>query len=169
MSLKKKEFNTGEPIAYLITWTTYGTWLQGDERGWKRRGAAGFELPNSSFKEAAKDKMKESSFLLTASDREVVEKTVRKHCEVRGWELHAVNARSNHVHVVVTSPDYDPAIVSNQLKAWSSRLLKKTSYPDRERFWTERSGRRWINHESDLDSVIVYVLEAQDLKGVEQE
>ena len=24
----------GEPLAYFLTWTTYGTWLPGDERGW---------------------------------------------------------------------------------------------------------------------------------------
>ena len=21
-------------VGYMLTWTTYGTWLQGDERGW---------------------------------------------------------------------------------------------------------------------------------------
>jgi len=26
-----------EPLAYFLTWTTYGTWLPGDERGWVRR------------------------------------------------------------------------------------------------------------------------------------
>ena len=30
-------FNTGEPLAYFLTWTTYGTWLPGDERGWSRK------------------------------------------------------------------------------------------------------------------------------------
>ena len=23
-----------EPLAYFLTWPTYGTWLPGDERGW---------------------------------------------------------------------------------------------------------------------------------------
>ena len=23
-----------EPLAYFLTWATYGTWLPGDERGW---------------------------------------------------------------------------------------------------------------------------------------
>jgi hypothetical protein len=23
-----------EPLAYFLTWTTYGSWLPGDERGW---------------------------------------------------------------------------------------------------------------------------------------
>ena len=25
-------------IAYMLTWTTYGTWLQGDERGYGKDG-----------------------------------------------------------------------------------------------------------------------------------
>ena len=23
-----------DPLAYFLTWSTYGTWLPGDERGW---------------------------------------------------------------------------------------------------------------------------------------
>ncbi len=25
-------------LGYMITWTTYGTWLQGDEKGWVKDG-----------------------------------------------------------------------------------------------------------------------------------
>src|SRR6056297_296848 len=32
------------PLAYFITWTVYGAWLQGDERGW-RRYRGGHENP----------------------------------------------------------------------------------------------------------------------------
>ena len=39
-----------EPIAYLITWTTYGTWLSGDERGWVKRGQ-GSNYPTSKSSE----------------------------------------------------------------------------------------------------------------------
>ncbi len=27
-------------IGYMLTWTTYGSWLQGDERGWRKDGVA---------------------------------------------------------------------------------------------------------------------------------
>ncbi|MEZ6123881.1 MAG: hypothetical protein R3C49_11970 [Planctomycetaceae bacterium] len=27
-----------EPLAYFITWTVYGSLLQGDDRGWRKRG-----------------------------------------------------------------------------------------------------------------------------------
>ena len=165
--MSKREFNTGEPIAFFITWTTYGTWLPGDQRGWKRRGDADVQLPDLIYESSARKKMKEPAFLLSVADRKVVADTIGKHCEIRHWHLRAANPRSNHVHVVVTAPEYSPETVSDQFKAWCTRKLK-TSYPKRQRFWTERSSCRWINHEDDLDSAIVYVLEAQDRKGVEE-
>ncbi|MEZ6112471.1 MAG: hypothetical protein R3C99_15870 [Pirellulaceae bacterium] len=33
-----------DPIAYFITWTVYGTFLQGDHRGWRKRGK-GYQTP----------------------------------------------------------------------------------------------------------------------------
>ena len=100
------EFNTEEPIAYLITWTTYGTWLPGDERGSWHRGQ--YESPNQLFRVMAESHMKEAVFVLSEQDRNIVEKTVAKHCDIRSWKLHALNARTNHVHVVVTARAYEP-------------------------------------------------------------
>ena len=28
----------GSVVGYMLTWVTYGTWLQGDERGWVKDG-----------------------------------------------------------------------------------------------------------------------------------
>ena len=164
--MKNREFNLDLPIAYLITWTTYGTWLPGDQRGWKKRDSAEIQLPNLAFERAAKNKMKECLFLLAVSDREIVEMTIRQHCEFRGWELHAANPRSNHVHVVVSAAGCDPDSVAKQLKSWCTRKLKP-KYPSRKRFWTERSSRRWINQQNELEAAVEYVLEAQDRKGAE--
>ena len=44
-------FNTGEPLAYFLTWTTYGTWLPGDERGWNRKVNPKSIPPNALFVE----------------------------------------------------------------------------------------------------------------------
>ncbi|MGI9518711.1 MAG: hypothetical protein ACR2NP_16760 [Pirellulaceae bacterium] len=59
----RKTFNTGEPLAYLLTWTTYGTWLHGDDRGWNRRDEPEFQPPNPLFQEMAASEMKETKFL----------------------------------------------------------------------------------------------------------
>ena len=34
-----------EPLAFFLTWPTYGTWLPGDERGWVKYGQ-GWPLPD---------------------------------------------------------------------------------------------------------------------------
>jgi REP element-mobilizing transposase RayT len=162
--MTEREFNTGEPIAYFITWTSYGTWLPGDERGYWRKGE--WRPPNELFREMAASEMKETAFTLSPSDRKIVEKTIARHCEIRGWTLHTAKARTNHVHVVVTAPGYKPETVRDQLKAWCTRKLKPTN-PGRERFWTEGGSRRCINHEDDLEAAIIYVNEAQDRKGPE--
>lgn len=61
--------------------------------------------------------MKETAFTLSLDDREIVEKTVVRHCKIRGWTLHKVKARSNHVHVVVTAPGYKPETVRDQIES----------------------------------------------------
>ena len=160
------EFNTGEPIGYFLTWTTYGTWLPGDDRGWNRKGE--FEnLPaNPLLVETADARMKEDLFLLSAADRELVGQTIRDHCDFRGWDLHAINVRSNHAHVVVAASGYKPDKVASQFKAWCTRKLKAT-YPNRERYWTEGTSCRWINTVNELEKAIEYTLEAQDRNGIE--
>ena len=159
-----REFNAGEPIAYFITWTSYGTWLPGDERGWWRNGE--WQSPNALFRDMATAELKEKPFALSANDRDVVEQAIAKHSGIRSWTLHAVSARTNHVHVVVTAFNYKPQTVCAQFKAWSSRKLKST-YPSRARFWTEGGSCRWINDEDALARVIIYVSEPQDRKNLD--
>ena len=111
--------------------------------------------------------MKETKFLLSDHDRQIVEATIHEHCELRKWDLHAVNARSNHVHVVVTAPEYQPETVASQFKAWCTKKLQ-ADHPERNRFWTEGASCRWINVEKDLQSAIDYTVEAQDRMGLDR-
>jgi len=112
-----------EPFAYFLTWSTYGTWLPGDERGWIefRRG---WQLPDGVRKLEAEARMSEDACRLDGEQRAVVERQVAETCKARGWELHAVNCRSNHAHVVVSAVQA-PKVVRNQLKAWCTRRLKE--------------------------------------------
>lgn len=157
----RKAFNLDEPLAYFITWTTYGTWLPGDERGWNQKGNPGLQPPNAFLEDINRARMKEDEFRLSVDQRTVIEATVRKHIEIRDWTLHAINPRSNHVHVVVTAPGYGPKVVRDQFKAWCTRKLKCAGAA-RVRFWTEGGSCRWLNTEDELDAAIVYVTECQD-------
>ena len=155
-----------DPLAYYLTWTTYGTWLPGDERGWVKFGR-GQQQPDSIRKIEAEARMTEDACRLDQEQCAVVEKTIVDHCRIRGWELFAKNCRSNHVHVVVAA-DIKPEAVREQLKAWCTRKLKELERQRRgqggvrENWWTERGSRLYINDPEGLDAVIQYVNDGQD-------
>ncbi len=156
-----------EPLAYYLTWTTYGTWLPGDERGWVARPGE-FRTPDPKRKEAALCLMTESALTLDAEQRRRVEDTLADHCRIRGWHLHAANCRTQHVHVIVTAPQRDPAVVLDQFKAWCTRRLKElersrrsTERAPRQKWWTQGGSKRWLNDAQSLEAAIQYVLEGQ--------
>jgi len=116
-----------EPLAYFLTWTTYGTWLPGDERGWVEKPSI-FRPPDAQLKESSRHLMTEPPLTLGDEQRRVIEDTIAKHCRIRGWRLHAINARRQHVHVIVTAPGRTPEDVMNQFKAWCTRRLKELEH-----------------------------------------
>ncbi len=147
------------PLAYHLTWTTYGTWLPGDERGWLTRNANEIHRGDREWQQQAVQNLKQDAFVLNDAQREIVRETIVTHCEFRRWKLHALNVRTNHVHLVVTA-DTAPERVMDQFKAWCSRRLNERS-ENRERWWTRHGSTRWINDEAYLANAIRYVNERQ--------
>jgi REP element-mobilizing transposase RayT len=148
-----------QPLAYLITWTTYGSWLPGDRRGWVEEDTPGIQSSDPSRLAAACARLTHRSVVLDEAQRGVVQETIRAHCAIRNWQLHAVNARGNHVHVVVTA-DRAPETVMDQFKAWCSRRLNEREKASK-RWWTKHGSTKWINDEEYLRNAIRYVLERQ--------
>lgn len=148
------------PLAYFLTWTTYGTWLHGDPRGSVKSGKPGIQPPDMKSEELAVLSMKGSEVVLTPQQRVLVDSTIRRHCEIRNWTLHAVNVRSNHVHAVISAP-VPPETVLAQLKAWCSRKLGEDRVSLRRRWWTEHGSTKWINDEHHLRAAIQYVMDYQ--------
>ena len=57
---RPNELPMPDPLAYYLTWTTYGTWLPGDERGWVKFGR-GQQQPDSIRKIEAEARMTEDA------------------------------------------------------------------------------------------------------------
>ena len=75
----------------------------------------------------------------------------------------AVNARSNHVHVVATALGYSGRVARDQLKANCTRGIREKWTVFRSRpVWSVGGDWECINSEEDLETVCEYVLEAQD-------
>ncbi|WP_419580134.1 hypothetical protein [Stieleria magnilauensis] len=124
--------STDEPISFFITWTVYGTFLQGDSRWWNKR-TRGEQKPQPLLEQWHRDRLNHSVILLTGAHREAVELAIQEHCDHRVWRNWSCNARSNHVHVVVTADGYSGRTVRDQLKANATRKLRQLSAEFRDR------------------------------------
>jgi REP element-mobilizing transposase RayT len=156
--------NNDDPIAFFITWTVYGTFLQGDERGWRKWGK-GEQKPQPLLANWRSERLIHSIELLDTQQREAVKAEIKRLCEFRGWKLWAHDARTNHVHVVVAAAGFAGSKVRDQLKANCTRVLRKQwpVFVDRP-VWTVGGDWQCINTEDELEQVILYVNEAQDRK-----
>ena len=164
--------DSNDPITLFITWTTYGSWLPGDSRGWKR-WKKGQQQPQPVLEDWCKDRMKEKAVLLNVQQRKTVEDVIREHGEIRGWELHAVSVRSNHVHVAVTvvpktgNSDFRTGDgikrVRDELKANATRVLRRSEKPiTNTKVWTKGGDIKFIDSDEDLEQVVIYICDAQD-------
>ncbi|HEX8735818.1 MAG TPA: hypothetical protein VF721_10870, partial [Pyrinomonadaceae bacterium] len=98
--------DTDIPLAYLITFRCYGTWLHGDERGsvnrFRHQYKSSYLPPEKHWIETNNQRLKSEIVTLNAEQRICVEKAIRETCTIRRWILQAINVRTNHIHTVVS-------------------------------------------------------------------
>jgi REP element-mobilizing transposase RayT len=150
------------PIAYFITFRSYGTWLHGDERGSVERhneNMYGTPLlpPNPCWEAVERERLKHPAFLLDAQRRLAVNDAIQEVCRFRGYELSALAVRTNHVHAVVTAQCLPEGIL-NAFKAYSTRkmqernLVGKTVQP-----WVRHGSTRWLWTAEAVTNAVNYV------------
>lgn len=154
------------PIAYLLTWTCYGTWLHGDERGsvdeQHKNYRTAFVSTDAKREQLDRDKLTRTPPLLDASARRIVEATIRRHVAIREWTLHAVNVRTNHVHVVVSCGDTHTEKAMAEMKAWTTRRLREAGCVSADAtVWTHHGSKRYLWNEASLAKAVEYVSEKQ--------
>jgi len=148
------------PLAFFLTWTTHGSWLPGDARGWvDDRGV--IRAPNERLVRVAGSLMREPSVVLAIHQRHTVERAIHEQCRFRGWMLHAVSCRTTHVHTVVSATMTTPEVALRCLKAWCSRQLSAGEHRPRK-WWTKGGSMRRLYDTRGIEAVIEYVVECQD-------
>jgi hypothetical protein len=120
--------DTDEPLAYLITFRTYGTWLAGDERGsidkYHNTFGGPRAVPSDLRENCHANRLKSPSFTLNANARKIVESAILEVCQFRSWPLIALSVRTNHAHVV-SRGDASSGKMLNTFKAYSTRRLRE--------------------------------------------
>lgn len=153
------------PLAYFLTWSCYGTWLHGDERGSVDREhnefATPYLTPNAPLVATRAHALKHPPFTLNTSTREVVDTAIREHASVKSWTIRAINVRTTHVHVII-SGDATPERMLDQLKAWATRALRASGIVQREQpVWTAHGSTRYLWEQPDVAEAVDYVLNRQ--------
>ena len=105
--------DTEIPLAYLITFRCYGTWLHGDERGsidrFHNQYQTPYREPSQNLHHFSTQNLKSEPISLDIQRREIVKNAIHEVCDYRNWLLRAINIRTNHVHLVVSIGDSNPS------------------------------------------------------------
>ncbi len=154
-----------EPHCFLITFTTYGSWLHGDTRGSvdRKHNAPGTEvLVGDETRERMEfERLRQAPMKLSVEERRVVQQAIADVCRHRGWRLIALNVRSNHVHVVVVM-DGTPERAMIEFKAYATRRLREAGLIEGDRrVWTRHGSTRHINTDATYQRAVEYVLHEQ--------
>ena len=157
---------------WFLTWTTYGTWLPGDERGFT--GTAENELgqivnynqfgtqpgsPNVPFRKFAEHLLKTKPIVLTYEEAQDLYRQFQETVRFRGWLILAVGIMHAHVHVIVGVPgDPKPEKLLNDLKAYGTRCLnEKSGRLASDTWWTTKGSKRKLECDIDVASSVQYV------------
>jgi REP element-mobilizing transposase RayT len=100
--------------------------------------------------------------VLNATQRHCVEAAARETCEIRDWHLHAINARTNHVHTVVSTGKKKPEIALNALKANATRKMRENGcWSDTKSPWADKGSNRYLWNEESIVRAVDYVINGQ--------
>ena len=159
----KREFNDDHtPVGYLITFRTYGTWLHGDERGsvdqHHHRYGTLLLPPGPRRKYIERNLLKQSPVKLSQRQRTAIDFGIRETCEIRKWELWALNVRTNHLHCVITA-NRSSKTVLGALKANATRSMKEAGCWGGDLSpWARGGSGKCLWSEEDLANAIAYVV-----------
>lgn len=167
---------------WLLTNTTYGTWLPGSRRGSvtavrdRRPGESvgphrqrhnqpgeAWEPPIAGLERAAQSKLKGPPVFLTGAQAAVLLGQFQETATYRGWKLLAVAIMANHFHgVVAVADDPDPRKMLADFKAYGTRALNREfELPRSGKWWTAGGSKRKLPDRRAVTSAINYVLNKQ--------
>ena len=158
--------DTDTPLAYLITFRTYGTWLHGDVRGsinrFRNTYGTSYLPSEESWLVRNTAKLKSAPVKLDARERVCVENAIREFCSIRGWNLFAIHVRTNHAHTVVANSFKSAAAVMGAFKANATREMRQKGLWTFEHSpWVDKGSIRNLWNEEHIASAIEYVLYGQ--------
>ena len=145
-------------IGFMATWTTYGTWLQGDKKGYVKNGT--ILGANPKLEQSNSESLKHEKVKIPKHLRETVKNTIIKEAQQIGQKIHAITVCSNHVHIVVESIGAKCGYSVARFKKQATKELRKYGFDNK--VWTKGFDKRYCYNERELDNKIKYVQQHKD-------
>jgi len=140
-------------LGYMVTWTTYGTWLQGEDKGYVKNGKVLGESRN--LRKSNIERLSQKAVRLGAREKRVVREAILEKARQVGQRILAIAVHSNHVHIVL---DYDERGVERLVSRYKNAAyfaLRKNGFVGR--LWTRGYDKRYCFEEKALQDRIDYV------------
>jgi hypothetical protein len=140
-------------LGYMLTWTTYGSWLQGDKRRYVKDGR--IYAPNPSLENKNKENMKYPKVSLTAAQREIVERALIKESASLNQKIYVAAVGRSHIHLVTDCNFISAASAVSHYKNAARLAVRSNGFVGR--LWTKGFSVRYCFDEDQLSKLIQYV------------
>lgn len=145
-------------VGYMVTWTTYGTWLQGDKRGYVKDGRI-FEGDQTLLR-LCKGLQKGQTVKLTKREKEAVRRAILSESQRIGQNLEALAVCTNHLHLAARPCCKSIERIVSMYKSVATRVLRSVGRSGP--IWTTGFDKRFCFTESDLAKKIEYIQNHND-------
>ena len=140
-------------LGYMLTWTAYGSWLQGDKRKYVKNGK--ILGPNPSLENKNSKNLKYPKVSLTTAQREIIERAISGESFCLGQKIHSISAGRSHIHLVTDCNFISAASAASHYKNAARLAMKSNGFVGR--LWTRGFSVRYCFDEKQLSAVVEYV------------
>jgi len=151
----------GKIIGYMITWTTYGTWLQGDRRGYVKDG--NILCKNNALLQSNLKRLKNPATRLDAEHCAIVRRAILNKAQEIRQQIYAIAVCSSHVHIVAERTNESIEKVASYYKNAARLALRSNGFIGR--VWTKGFDKRFCFNRGELEKKIKYVETHQNTDG----
>jgi REP element-mobilizing transposase RayT len=140
-------------IGYMVTWTTYGTWLQGEKKGYVKNGK--ILAQNDKLKSANQRQQKYPTVKLNSEQKQIVQNSIIEEAQRINHKIFAIAACSNHVHIVAGVSEESIEQAVHRCKYSATSALRK--FGSQGKIWSKGFDKRFCFADKELENKVRYV------------
>ncbi len=140
-------------IGYMVTWTTYGTWLQGDERGYVEDGKTFAQ--NDKLRSANQRQQKSPTVKLNPEQKQIVQNSIIEEAQRINHKIFAIAVCSNHVHIVAGVSEESIEQAVHRYKYSATSALRQIG--THGKIWSKGFDKRFCFADIELENKVRYV------------